>query len=208
MHAVPAESASGNYRPAVPGKAEAQYGGRCLAVCLSAIMVDGSCLLQVSDRGLRNKFLKGTLHQEEMDRLIGATCDVFNQCVLHTQLDQDMLVFTTTGVCNLFSFLAKILTIILLAATDTQTSAGFGGSYVHSSSIWSPVKPSRVNATLSTKPRPDYIRPVLAATDKDVIYFAFDEIVSHIWHIVVPVYDARKWGFNFESDFDNLDSLP
>jgi hypothetical protein len=117
VHSVPVDgSASGERRPAVPGKVEAQYGGRRMAICLTAIMVDGSCLLKVSDQGLRNKFLKGTPHQMEIDHLIGATCDLFNQPVMHTQLDRDMLVFTTTpGMYELLYRHAKILTLYLIS---------------------------------------------------------------------------------------------
>jgi len=170
VHSVSAEGSS-NHRPAVPGQGEAQYGGRCIAVCLTVIMVDASCLLQVSDRGLRNKFLKGTPHQMEIDRLIGATCDVFGQPVMHTQLDRDMLVFTTAASMHnllLFFFLINILTLVLLAAPDTQTSAGSSRSYIRSSSIQSPVKPS--HARSPTKPRSDFDKALLAANDEGVIF--------------------------------------
>jgi len=206
VHSVSADG-SGNHRPAVPGQGEAQYGGRCIAVCLTAIMVDASCLLQVSDRGLRNKFLKGTPHQMEIDRLIGATCDVFGQPVMYTQLDRDMLVFTTAaGTHDLLFCLIKILTFIWLAASDAQMSTGSNKTYIRSSSICSPVKPSYTSS--SSKPRPDFVKAVLAANDEGVIFVPFLRKWFLTFCNAVPVYDAREQGFNFASDFDNLDGLP
>jgi len=174
VHSLPSDG-TGNSRPAVPGKVEAQYGARRMAICVSAIMVDGSCLLKTSDRGLRNKFLKGTLHQMEMDRLVGATCHLFNQSVMHTQLDRDMLVFTTAGKhINSDDIKSNILTFFSLAA-DFQSSNVAGGSYIRSSSIRSPVKPT---VKSSSKPRPDFVRAVLSANDEGIVSFFIQYLID------------------------------
>jgi hypothetical protein len=69
-----------------------------LAICLSPILVTESHLLMATDRGLRNKFIKGTLHEQEMQRLVGAACMAFGHGpVLQAQIDRDMMVFSTMG---------------------------------------------------------------------------------------------------------------
>lgn len=74
------------------------YADRRIAVCLSAVLVVDSHLLSPTDCGLRNKFIKGTLHQQEMQRFVGATCMVFGHGpLLHAQIERDSMVFGTMG---------------------------------------------------------------------------------------------------------------
>jgi len=74
------------------------YAERRIAICLSPLLVIESHLLDPTDRGLHNKFIKGTLHQQEMQRFVGATCMVFGHGpVLHAQIDRDSMVFSTLG---------------------------------------------------------------------------------------------------------------
>jgi hypothetical protein len=69
-----------------------------LAICLSPILVEKCHLLTASDSGLRNKYIKGRLHEQEMQRFVGATCMAFGHgSVLHAQIDRDMMVFSTMG---------------------------------------------------------------------------------------------------------------
>jgi hypothetical protein len=69
-----------------------------LAICLSCILVVESHLLTATDRGLRNKFIKGRLHEQEMQRFVGATCMAFGHGpILHAQIDRDAMVFSTMG---------------------------------------------------------------------------------------------------------------
>lgn len=111
-------------------------------------------------------------------------------------------------VCTIcyFFFPINILTLVLLAAPDTQTSAGSSRSYIRSSSIRSPVKPS--HARSPTKPRSDFVKALLAANDEGVIFSCSQENQFLTFCDAVSVYDARERGFNFTSDFDILDSLP
>jgi hypothetical protein len=54
--------------------------------------------LDPTDRGLRNKFIKGTLHQQEMQRFVAATCMAFGHGpVLHAQIYRDSMEFSTLG---------------------------------------------------------------------------------------------------------------
>lgn len=86
----------------------ALHADQRLAICLSPILVEECHLLTATDRGLRNKFIKGRLHEQEMQRLVGATCMVLGHGpVLHAQIDRDMMVFSTmgnwrSGMCRLF----------------------------------------------------------------------------------------------------------
>ena len=69
---------------------------RRLAVCLSPLLVNESHLMTPTDRGLRNKFIKGTLHQQEMERFVGLTCMAFGQGkMLHAQIERDAMIFST-----------------------------------------------------------------------------------------------------------------
>jgi len=62
------------------------------------VLVVDSHLLSPADRGLHNKFIKGTLHQQEMQRFVGATCMVFGHGpLLHVQIERDSMVFGTMG---------------------------------------------------------------------------------------------------------------
>jgi len=73
------------------------YANRRIAVCLSSILVVESHLLSPTDRGLRNKFIKGTLHHQEMQRFVAVTCMIFNQPILHAQIERDSMIFSTMG---------------------------------------------------------------------------------------------------------------
>jgi hypothetical protein len=76
----------------------ALHAERRLAICLSAILVVECHLLTATDRGLRNKFIKGRLHDQEMQRFVGAACMAFGHgAVLHAQIDRDAMVFSTMG---------------------------------------------------------------------------------------------------------------
>lgn len=69
-----------------------------MAICLSAILVVECHLLTATDRGLRNKFIKGTLHNQETQRLVGAVCMVFGHgSVLQAQIERDSMIFGTLG---------------------------------------------------------------------------------------------------------------
>jgi hypothetical protein len=73
------------------------HAGQRMAICLSAILVVESHLQSPTDRGLYNKFIKGTLHAQEMERLVGATCMSFGHPVLHAQIERDNMIFATNG---------------------------------------------------------------------------------------------------------------
>jgi hypothetical protein len=73
------------------------HSGQRMAVCLSPILVVESHLLTPTDKGLFNKFIKGKLHEQEMQRLVGATCMAFGQSVLHAQIERDNMIFATNG---------------------------------------------------------------------------------------------------------------
>jgi hypothetical protein len=68
-----------------------------MAICLSAILVVECQLQSPTDRGLHNKFIKGTLHAQEMERLFGATCMSFAHPILHAQIERDNMIFGTNG---------------------------------------------------------------------------------------------------------------
>lgn len=68
-----------------------------MAICLSPILVVESHLLTPTDKGLFNKFIKGTLHEQEMQRLVGATCMSFGHPILHAQIERDNMIFATNG---------------------------------------------------------------------------------------------------------------
>jgi hypothetical protein len=53
------------------------HANQRIAICLSPILVVESHLLTATDRGLKNKFIKGLLHEQEMQRFVGATCMAF-----------------------------------------------------------------------------------------------------------------------------------
>ena len=74
------------------------HANQRIAICLSPILVIESHLLTATDQGLRNKFIKGTLHEQEMQRFVGATCMAFGHGpVLHAQIDRGSMVFSTKG---------------------------------------------------------------------------------------------------------------
>ena len=74
------------------------HANQRMAICFSPILVVESHLITPSDRGLRNKFIKGTLHEQEMQRLVGATCMAFGHGpILHAQIDRDSMIFSTLG---------------------------------------------------------------------------------------------------------------
>ena len=71
------------------------------AICLSPIYVHESQLLTASETGIRNKFIKGVLHEQEMQRFVGATCMAFGHgTVLHAQIVRDCMTFGTNGSWN------------------------------------------------------------------------------------------------------------
>jgi len=82
---------------ALDGTRSVLHANRRIAVCLSPMLVVESQLSSPTDRGLRNKFIKGTLHHQEMQRFVGVTCMVFNQPVLHAQIERDSMIFSTMG---------------------------------------------------------------------------------------------------------------
>ena len=73
------------------------HANRQIAVCLSPVLVVECQLLTPTDKGLHNKFIKGTLHELEMQRFVGATCMIFGHAVLHAQIEQDNMIFFTKG---------------------------------------------------------------------------------------------------------------
>jgi hypothetical protein len=81
-----------------------------MAICLSAILVVECHLLTATDRGLRNKFIKGTLHDQEMQRLMGATCMVFGHgTVLHAQIEHDSMIFSMLGRAAIVLLVCSVL---------------------------------------------------------------------------------------------------
>jgi hypothetical protein len=73
------------------------HAGQRMAICLSAILVVECHLQTPTDRGLHNKFIKGTLHEQEMQRFVGATCMSFGHDVLHAQIERNNMIFATKG---------------------------------------------------------------------------------------------------------------
>jgi hypothetical protein len=69
------------------------HSGQRMAICLSSILVVECHLVTPTDQGLFNKFIKGKLHDQEMQRLVGATCMAFCQPTLHAQIERDNMIF-------------------------------------------------------------------------------------------------------------------
>jgi hypothetical protein len=73
------------------------HADNCMAICISSVLVVECHLRSPSERGLYHKFIKGTLHEHEMQRFVGATCMCFGENVLHAQIDKDNMIFATRG---------------------------------------------------------------------------------------------------------------
>ena len=69
--------------------------GKPHAVCVTAIVVTDSYLQSLPTAGLAQRQLRGIVHSQEWDRLVGFFCMVFHQPELGAQLYKDSLSFTT-----------------------------------------------------------------------------------------------------------------
>lgn len=60
-----------------------------MAICLSTILVTESQVTTPSSGGLKNKYIKGPLHTQELERMAAYLCMCFNRNTLVAQFDGD-----------------------------------------------------------------------------------------------------------------------
>lgn len=71
------------------------YIGSDFAICLTCICVTDSFLYRFPPTGLRQRQIRGIVHSQEWERLVGFFCMVFHEDELHAQVFKDALTFTT-----------------------------------------------------------------------------------------------------------------
>ncbi|KAF8965332.1 hypothetical protein BDZ97DRAFT_1757444 [Flammula alnicola] len=70
-----------------------------MAICLTTIFVAESQIMVPSSSGIKNKYIKGPLHMQEMERLGAFFCMCFNRSPLGSQFDgEHNLSFGTMGI--------------------------------------------------------------------------------------------------------------
>ena len=88
-------------RSAPDGSKLRLHVGKTHAICVTAIAVTDSYLHSFPTSGLAQRQLRGIVHSQEWDRLVGFFCMAFHQPELGAQLYKDSLSFTTkTGQNN------------------------------------------------------------------------------------------------------------
>lgn len=131
--------------------------------------------------------------------MVGATCMVFGQTVLHAQIERDNMIFATNGSWKSGKSLDSEYSPEL---TDLSLSEGTSGTPSAARYVRSP-------ALLGKSPGKGSGRSgkqVLDATDTGKLLQNCRSTLI-ILHVSVPIYDARSHQFDYANDLDHVEAV-